>query len=127
MRTASFLAGPLLWMILAASSHAGCHIMADQAKLGPQLLERLQENRAEQSELLPVLIGLSDTATPQLLDDLERRGLVVRSVAGDVLTGMVSLEHLEELAAHQSILKIDASGPVFPENDDAEGPPIDID
>jgi len=124
MRYTRVLTSLALWFVLVGTAAAGCRTMTDQnrMKLGPQLLERL-ELRTELSgaeEEVVVLIGLNTTATPELLDDLQSRGLSVRSTVGDVLTGTVPLDRLQELSEHENILKIDASSPVFPEDGEGE-------
>lgn len=131
MTIARLLAGVMVAAVLTTPAHAGCGTMADRNKLDPRLLEQVDISRTARSDTsrpVQVLVGLDRAATPEMLDDLKGRGLNVRSVLGDVLTGTVALDRVDDLAAHDSVVKIEASGPTFPEDADEDaGPPIDID
>ena len=85
-------------------------------KLDPNLrllLESLDARARPRS--VQVLIGLSAPATDADLQSLRERGLQVRSVIGDVLTGSAPLSKIAEIAEHALIVRIDASTPLYPE------------
>jgi len=89
-------------------------------KLDPNLRALLESAGATaaasaQQEPVPVIVGLSAPASPMEIDALRERGLNVRSVIGDVLTGTVPLAKISRVADHGLVTKIEASTPLYPE------------
>jgi hypothetical protein len=62
-----------------------------------------------------VIVALSSPASDDDLSALRGRGLQVRSVIGDVLTGSASVSDITRIAEHPSVVKIEASTPLYPE------------
>lgn len=85
-------------------------------KLDPVLAAMLDDPAVESDREVVVMVGLGAAATDQTLAELRARGLTVRSVIGDVLTGTASLRRVNEIATHPAIVKIEAATPLHPEN-----------
>ena len=85
-------------------------------KLDPHLQMLMESTDARERERpVQVMIGLSAPATDAELQNLQERGLQVRSVIGDVLTGSASLSKIPQIAEHALIVSIEASTPLYPE------------
>lgn len=85
-------------------------------KLDPNL--RALVDAAEVGEgdrAIQVIVGLSAPASDQELSALRDRGLQVRSVMGDVLTGSAPVAEISRIAEHPLIVKIEASTPLYPD------------
>jgi hypothetical protein len=93
------------------------------SKIDPNLLASLEqlESQSEDDREIQVIVGLRTAADPSTEADLARRGLMVRSRAGDVLTGSVRLGNVRHLAEAACIVKIEASTPLYPEGLAGEG------
>ena len=96
-------------------------------KLDPRLLELLESTSATSTptRLIDVLVGLDTPLTPELRDDLGRRGLSVRTDASTVLTGTVALHDLARLAESPRVQQIELSAPLYtehPRRNVGEGP-----
>jgi hypothetical protein len=88
-------------------------------KLDPGLLdlvEQAERGIGAGTAIVQLLIGLNAPLTPVERDDLVARGLRMRSEIGDVLTGTIAVGRLRELAASPHVVKLELSGPLFPEN-----------
>jgi hypothetical protein len=89
-------------------------IMSD--KLDPNLRALYEAAEKGDAEgLVQVIIGLRAPASEPELDALRERGLRVRSVIGDVLTGAAPVARIPEIAEHALVSKIEASAPLYPE------------
>lgn len=88
-------------------------------KLDPTLAAMLDDPAAEADREVVVMVGLATAASDETLAELRARGLVVRSVIGDVLTGATTLGRIRAVADHPAIVKMEASTPLHPER----GPP----
>ena len=85
-------------------------------KLDPNLSRLMESTDARESEQpVQVIIGLSAPASDAQLQNLRDRGLQVRSVIGDILTGSASLSKIPRIAEHALIISIEASTPLYPE------------
>lgn len=84
-------------------------------KLDPILAAMLDDPAVESDREVVVMVGLGGSATDETVAELRARGLTVRSVIGDVLTGTASLGRMGEIAAHPAIVKIEAATPLHPE------------
>jgi hypothetical protein len=85
-------------------------------KIDPHLRALLESSRgAESQRTVQVIVALSLPASDDDLHALRTRGLQVRSVIGDVLTGSASLSNVTRIAQHPSVVKIEASTPLYPE------------
>lgn len=84
-------------------------------KLDPTLAAMLDDPQAEADREVAVMVGLAGAATEATLAELRARGLAVRSVIGDVLTGAAPLGRIAAIADHPEIVKIEASTPLHPE------------
>jgi hypothetical protein len=85
-------------------------------KLDPHLraiVESVTDSRSTES--VEVIVGLSATASEPELDALRHRGLNVRSVIGDVLTGTAEVNRIADIADDKLVTTIEASAPLFPE------------
>jgi hypothetical protein len=88
-------------------------------KLDPGLLDLVEQadrGIVAGTAIVQLLIGLNAPLTPADRNDLVARGLRVRSEIGDVLTGSIAVGQLRELAASPHVVKLELSGPLFPEN-----------
>ncbi len=87
-------------------------------KLDPRLLELIENAAQDARDLettLVILLGLDTNLDPDTRHDLEARGLSVRSVIGDVLTGTVRLQDVPQLAASPRVRSIELSSALYPE------------
>jgi hypothetical protein len=84
-------------------------------KLDPVLAALLDDPQVEADREVVVMVGLAGPASEPTLAELRARGLTVRSVIGDVLTGSASLRRIGEIAAHPAIVKMEAAAPLYPE------------
>lgn len=84
-------------------------------KLDPILAAMLDDPLAEADREVVLMVGLAGAATDQTLAELRGRGLSVRSVVGDVLTGTAPLGRVAAIADHPAIVKIEAATPLQPE------------
>jgi hypothetical protein len=85
-------------------------------KLDPNLRLLLESASArERQQSVQVIVGLSAPASDAELRALQDRGLNVRSVIGDVLTGSAHLGDIPRIAEHALIVTIEASAPLYPE------------
>lgn len=91
-------------------------------KLDPTLLSLVEsdearddaaKDRAGSAPTIDVLVALTRRADAELLADLASRGLSVRSVVGDILTGSVDRGNVRNLAAADDVVRIDASVPMY--------------
>jgi hypothetical protein len=83
-------------------------------KLDPRLLAKLEQSTSE-AEVVDVLVALDIPLTPALRQDLQQRGLALRTDAGTVLTGSLALNEVFQLAGSPHILMIELSGPLYSE------------
>jgi hypothetical protein len=83
-------------------------------KLDPALEERLERAAAapegSEAERVDVIVALRRPADDETLADLANRGLGVRSVIGDILTGSVALTAVADVADSDDVVKMDAGG-----------------
>lgn len=85
-------------------------------KLDPHLRAVVESvTDPKSTESVEVIIGLSATASEPELDALRDRGLKVRSVIGDVLTGTAEINRIPDIADDKLVTTIEASSPLFPE------------
>ena len=92
--------------------------MTTSKKLDPSLramVELAGDAAAEGDKPVQVIIGLSAPASAAQIDGLKQKGLRVRSVIGDVLTGTAPLTKIEAIAEDKLVAKIEASGPLYKE------------
>jgi hypothetical protein len=91
-------------------------------KLDPALEERLERAAAAPGkpgeDRVDVIVALRQPADEATLADLATRGLGVRSVVGDILTGSVDLTSVADLADSDDVVKIDGGGSLATELDD---------
>jgi hypothetical protein len=88
--------------------------MAD--KLDPTLRRLLDSSdEGERVRRVDVIVAVSSPPSEADLQTLRDCGLAVRSVIGDVLTGSAPLSAVPRIAAHEAIVKIEASTPLYPE------------
>ena len=103
-------------------------------KLDPALAERMSRRaavpdplpagdltRGLSGERVDVLLGLRRAADDSVLADLAVRGLQVRSVLGDVLTGSIALDQVETLAASDDVVSIESGGRLSTETPEGTG------
>lgn len=93
-------------------------------KLDPVLQEHLERADAlhDASQRIDVLVSLTRPPDDAVLADLAERGLDVRSVAGDILTGAVALAAVTTVAESDAVVSIDAGGRLGPESSDPASP-----
>lgn len=99
------------------------------SKVDPALAARLEERGGGSEErpsptvddTLAVIVSLRRPADDDLLADLATRGLQVRSVIGDVVTGAVALDDVLRVTASADVVSLDGGGRLAPE---ADGPPL---
>lgn len=85
-------------------------------KLDPQLRAIVESvTNPRSTESIEVIVGLSAAASEPELDALRHRGLNVRSVIGDVLTGTAEVNRITDIAEDKLVTTIEASSPLFPE------------
>lgn len=84
-------------------------------KLDPALAAMLDDPQTDSNREVSVLIGLTQPGNEAMLQSLRERGLTVRSVIGDVLTGVAPLASMPAIAAHPDVIKIEAGAPLRPE------------
>jgi hypothetical protein len=85
-------------------------------KIDP-MLRRLLESPVERGSAptVDVIVAVSSPPSEADLQALRDRGLAVRSVIGDVLTGSAPLSAVPRIAEHEAIVRIEASTPLYPE------------
>jgi hypothetical protein len=90
-------------------------------KLDPALEERLERAAPalgdSGADRVDVIVALRRPADEATLADLANRGLSVRAVVGDILTGSVDLTAVADVAASDDVVKIDGGGSLAPEQD----------
>jgi hypothetical protein len=85
-------------------------------KLDPNLRALVESAKTPRSHTsVDVIVGLSGPASEPQLEALRDRGLQVRSVIGDVLTGTAEVDKIPDIAEHKLVTTIEASSPLFPE------------
>jgi hypothetical protein len=89
------------------------------AKLDPvlsELVERAARSLAAgPAELVTVLVSLREACDERVREELETAGLTVRSVVGDIVTGVVAVDDLVRLALVPAVLTIEGGRPMEPE------------
>jgi hypothetical protein len=85
------------------------------SKLDPALAAMVDDPQADPNREVTVLVGLTQPSNEAMLQSLRERGLTVRSVIGDVLTGVAALARMPAIAAHPNVIKIEAGAPLVPE------------
>ena len=84
-------------------------------KLDPALAELLADPQIDADRFVAVLIGLRAPASDAVLQELRDRGLTLRSVIGDVLTGAAPLSRMDAIAAQPEVVRIEVGGALLPE------------
>jgi subtilisin family serine protease len=99
------------------------------SKVDPRLKFLQQETQEILSELESIGrfgLEIAEPASPKILvllqytgnlTDLEQRGFEVRTVAGDVVSGVINLSQVDEIAALPNVVKIESSRPMMKELD----------
>jgi hypothetical protein len=94
-------------------------------KFDPRLLdlvERIAQGASEQDATLTVLLALDAVPDDAVRNDLENRGLTLRSIAGDVLTGTVRLGDVSRLAASPHVITVELSSALYLEGSEGMEP-----
>jgi hypothetical protein len=84
-------------------------------KLDPALAELLADPQIDIDRTIAVLIGLRAPASDVVLQELRDRGLTLRSVIGDVLTGSAPLSRMGAIAQQPEVVRIEVGGVLLPE------------
>lgn len=91
-------------------------------KLNPVLQERVERALSaaggQDVDRIDVIVALRRPADEDTLADLADRGLGVRSVIGDILTGSVEMTAVPMLAESDEVVTIEAGGLLTLENGD---------
>lgn len=98
------------WLVIVATAAiiTGCHMPSSETdKYDPNLLELTESNNED--TYVTLILGLSLSADQEIVKALAERGLEVRSVIGDIVTGQCQIRHLSDIAGLEYVLKIEAS------------------
>ena len=94
-------------LVLATVLLAGCSGSGDLTKLDAGL--RTQLDQMDDTAQVECLIGLTNPAPADARDQLEEVGLVVRTVAGDVVTATGTAEALRRATDFAWVVRIEPS------------------
>jgi hypothetical protein len=90
-----------------------------RTKLDPilsELVDRAARSLAAQpAEPVTVLVSLRERCDDRVREELEAAGLTVRSVVGDIVTGVVAVADLPRLALVPAVHTIEGGRPMEPE------------
>jgi hypothetical protein len=85
-------------------------------KLDPNLLALVESaTTSERDQAVDVLVAIDRPADPDLLRELEARGLSIRSTIGTILTGSVKVSNIARVAEYPAVIKLEASVPMYRE------------
>lgn len=100
----------LITLSFLSSSCSSSSDNIGELKFNPSLKHKITE--AEQNnpeELIPVLIKSSEELTPEMKENIEKTGLTIESIIGQIFTAKGTAKQIKETASLSYILELELS------------------